>query len=129
MIAWFSRFLPKRQVRIIHAYGGMTLEDWRKDLAAISQAKELFRTPLIRGILSVMRTSIPCGYPARGNQVNDTMANIELGRIQGYMDAVNLLESLPNQEGKPDEQIPNDYGVPDDWTDFSHPAPEPIKLK
>lgn len=87
---------------------GMTLDKWLSNPDLAIRAKALFEDELTKMIFGVLQNSIPSGWPARGQVVNDTTANIELGRIQGYMDCLNLLNLL----GTP---APVRTEVPLDW--------------
>ena len=94
---------------------GHNLITWRQHPVLSNQLAGAFREELFRHVLSVLYNSIPSGYPARGNTLNDTMANIELGRVQGYMDCLNLLQSLsitPTTTEPPEQN----YGANDDTT-------------
>lgn len=71
---------------------------------------------LFRHVLSVLYNEIPCGYPRRGDTLNDTMANIELGRVAGFMDCLNLLQSLA-QSPPTTEPPEQDYGASNDTSD------------
>lgn len=81
---------------------GYTLETWHAS-GMPGAAKALFGEETFRHIYAVLYNSIPSGYPGRGVVVNDTTANIELGRIQGYLDCLNLLQSLAIPRAKNEE--------------------------
>jgi hypothetical protein len=87
---------------------GYTLDQWQSSPDLVNGWKKLESEDLYRHGMSVLYNNIPSGYPARGQTVNDTMANIELGRYQGYMDCMNLLQALSFDSPKSDE-------VPMDW--------------
>jgi hypothetical protein len=92
---------------------GYTLNKWQSSPDLVAGWKNLAKEDLFRHGMSVLYNSIPSGYPARGQQVNDTMANIELGRYQGYMDCLNLLQALAFDAPK-SEEAPMDWNAQPD---------------
>ena len=60
--------------------------------------------------MSALINAVPKGYPLRGEAVNDTAANIELGRIQGFMDCMATLQIL-GEEFQKDEVPEVTYGA------------------
>lgn len=61
-------------------------------------------------MMAAVHNGIPSGYPMRGQPTDPTTAAVELGRIQGYMDCLNLLQLLctPIPQHK---EVDQDYGA------------------
>jgi len=87
---------------------GYTVATWRKNDVLVKNFAEFQREALYQHILSVLLNGIPSGYPQRGNVINETMAAVELGRMQGYLDCLNLFQSLSRTTPEPVE-VPQDY--------------------
>ena len=94
---------------------GHTLQSWRANPFLSESLKKTFDTELFRHFFSVLYNEIPSEYPRRGDTLNDTMANIELGRSQGYINLLNLIRSLA-VNSKTEETVEQTYGS-DDTTD------------
>jgi hypothetical protein len=45
-------------------------------------------------VMSVLRNSAPRGYPIRGEKYTSDQLAVELGRKEGYADAIMVLESM-----------------------------------
>lgn len=98
---------------------GETLTSWRANQALCESLRSQMDTELMRRFMSVLYNSIPSGYPERGQVVNDTMANIELGRNQGHLGVINLIQVMQIPSTKT-EEIEQDYGaerIADKWSD------------
>lgn len=118
---WFNKIFgrgvteqPLRPIPRCEPYPvGYTLGKWQASPHLAEQAQQLFHEELFRHIMAVLVNSIPSGYPARGAVVNDTTANIELGRIQGYLDCLNLLNSLATPV-RTHEELPTTWNAETD---------------
>lgn len=95
---WRTRPIP---VAVIGPKPALTLDVWRTHDTRTGYMRDLLKQPLFRDALCVLYNAIPRGYPARGELVNDTMAAIELGRIQGFMDALGVIYQMGTPAHKP----------------------------
>lgn len=71
----------------------LTLTQWRKDSALITEAKKLWANPAFRLMLQVMRNESPVNYGIAG-QPDATARISRLGEITGYHGALNNLEAF-----------------------------------
>lgn len=70
-------------------------------------------TPAGLRFLAVMYHSQPTGYPFRREELSATTAAVELGRKEGYMDALLMLEALQNPPKKNTiEELESEYKDP-----------------
>lgn len=76
-----------------------------------------FKKPIFQHVLTILVHHRPRGFPMRGQQVSDTQAAIELGRVEGYNNCLDLFLSLANPPAVNQEPIESDYGVSDGTTD------------
>jgi hypothetical protein len=107
MFNFFFKRKPKPIPRLLVIPTSYTLEMWVKNNLSV-QFEKMMEEKLLAYAISVLINQIPSGFPLRGQKVNDTQANIELGRINGYLECLHLLQSL----GKPfiaPEQIEETY--------------------
>lgn len=74
----------------------------------VLHAQEWQRSALGGHMMAVLHNSIPYGYPMRGSEVSPTAAALELGRMQGYMDCLNLLNAICTPQPTQNE-VPQDY--------------------
>lgn len=89
---------------------GYTLVEWRLNKQLPGHLKKIFKEPTMQHAFSVLYNQIPSGFPLRGEQVNDTQAAIELGRMNGYMECLSLFKSLAVAQ-EPQQQVEQDYGA------------------
>lgn len=89
---------------------GYTPETFRANPGMVKMAEDWKRSALGGHIMAALHNGIPYGYPMRGSDTNPTTAAIELGRVQGYMDAIHLLNSLCTSTDIPKE-VEQDYGA------------------
>lgn len=85
---------------------GYDIVEWCKHPELAIALKKAFSEELFRLFLAVLYNEIPSGYPRRGEQLNDTMAAIELGRVQGHLNLLNLIQSMtitPVQKDVPEQ--------------------------
>lgn len=89
---------------------GHTLESFRSNKALVEEFRKLQGTELWRHVLAALYNSMPGSYPLRKAVENDTHSSLELGRIQGYHDCLNVLTFLAvaNESA---EQIEPTYGA------------------
>ncbi len=69
--------------------------------------------------MAVLYNAAPSGYLQRGAQVDGVAAALELGRVQGHLGVITILQALTIQNVK-DEAPEVDYGASekkdgDDW--------------
>ena len=89
---------------------GHNLQSWRANPFLAESLRKAFDAELFRHFFSVLYNEIPSEYPRRGDQLNDTMANIELGRSQGYINLLNLMRSMAVNP-KQTESVEQDYST------------------
>lgn len=96
---------------------GYTLEDWRTNKELPGHAKKIFEEPVMRYAFSVLYNQIPSGFPLRGQDVNETQAAVELGRVNGYIECLALLKSLA-QSPEQNQEVEQTYGAEkaDTWS-------------
>lgn len=94
-----------------------TLEEWRTNKELPGNLKKVFDEPIMRHVFAVLGNQIPSGFPLRGQDVNETQAAIELGRMNGYIECLSLLKSLSRNPEFPQE-VEQDYGAEktDTWS-------------
>jgi hypothetical protein len=109
----------------IPVINGMTLEKWRKETSNIAAARDLWKHPVFQDILSIARNAQPRGYPPRGVPINSTMAAVELGRCQGYLDCLGIIEATVDIPPEPTPDIPSDFGAEEAMKDY--PTEEPAE--
>jgi len=100
----------KRKTEFAPYPSGYTPDEFRSNPGLVKMTHDLFNGALGGHILAALHNGMPYGYPMRGNDLSPTAAAVELGRVQGYMDCLNLLNSLgelPNIQN----EIPQDYGA------------------
>ncbi len=105
-----KKAISKASEKVPLVLNGHTANSFRELPELCANWQLLMSEPTAKHVLSVMYNSIPRGYPARGQLVNDTTAAIELGRNQGFLDALSLLQLLTQPVTK-QEQIDQDYGA------------------
>jgi len=91
---------------------GYTPAEFKSNPGLVSMAESFRRSALGGHIFAALHNGVPYGYPQRGLEVNPTTAAIELGRVQGYMDCLQLFHSLCIVPEMPKE-VPQDYGAED----------------
>src|SRR5262249_470115 len=85
-------------------FHGYTASEFRDNPNLVAEASNLFNKTALGGhIMAVLINSIPSGYPMRGRNIDPTEASIELGRIQGYMDAIALIRLLCTHKDETNE--------------------------
>lgn len=89
----------------------MDVQKWRSNPQRVDDARQMFATQLWGDIFSILHNAMPRGYPLRGMQVDPTSAAIELGRKEGFADAIAILESLAVSDNKAVDHIPSEFGV------------------
>lgn len=89
----------------------MSLEKWHNEPSYTTAARELYKTQLFQDILGVLHSRIPSGYPLRGENITDTQAAIQLGRMLGYMDALDVINVLTIYKDQIPPEIEPDYGA------------------
>ena len=87
----------------------MTVNEWQANPLLAEQADELFKEALMGHILAVLHNAIPVQHIRQTTYTGDQAA-VELGRVQGYLDCLNLLESLPIKSSVAEEIEPT-WGV------------------
>ena len=100
----------KRRKQFLPFPTGYTAEEFRSNPGMVNLAQEWQRSGLGRNIMAALHNGMPYGFPMRGSDVNSTTAAIELGRVQGYMDCLNLLNLLCSPPVTMDE-VEQDYGA------------------
>ena len=88
----------------------MSLVDWQRHGELVNSARELFDTALWQKMLGVLYNGLPIEYLRRPGATPTDVARA-LGRVEGYVDCMNLLQSLgiaPAQS----VDIPTTWGVP-----------------
>ena len=94
-----------------HVYPrGYTIAEFCANPNLVKSAKEFMDSQLGGHILAALHNGLPSGYPTRGTVVNDTTANIELSRMLGYLDCLNVLYALTTESTAPKE-LEVTYGV------------------
>lgn len=112
---------PKPRFISVIARSGMTLERWRADDDNVKEARSLFKDSRFNGVMSVLRSEIPQGFPARGMVINDTMASVELGRVQGYMDCLRMIASCAEFKPQNPDEVPAEFGADEILRDEHYP--------
>lgn len=113
MLRWL-RSQTKKQVPIyIFQPTGMTLERWQSSSLYTAEARRLFADRTFQDIFSLLTNHRPQGYPVRGQDVSDTQALIELGRIEGYNDCLRLIVSLAQLPPKMREPLEATFEPPE----------------
>jgi len=89
---------------------GYEVAEFRNNPALVQQFRDFLNSGLGGHVMAALINAVPKGYPLRGEAVNDTAANIELGRIQGFMDCMATLQIL-GEEFQKDEVPEVTYGA------------------
>lgn len=87
--------LFKKRIRIqVVRSTALRVEDWRQSPELVTYAAKLLNTPEFRTLLDVLRNESPAnfGFPVTGVSAEDRITYA--GRIEGYNQAMNLIESL-----------------------------------
>ena len=87
---------------------GYSPDEFRANESLVTLASEFRRSALGGHFFAALHNGVPYGYPERGKEMNPTTAAIELGRVQGYMDCLQLLHLLCTVPPKQID-IPQDY--------------------
>ncbi len=88
---------------------GYTADEFRANAGMVSMASAFRRSMLGGHIFSALHNSVPCGSFNPDKEVHPTTAAVELGRVQGYMYCLQLLNTLCTPEPVMAE-VPQDYG-------------------
>lgn len=87
------------------------LKRWFEEEADVIALRTFRDSEVGRRVFAVLYASVPSGFPLRGAPVTDTQSAIELGRINGHIGAVHLLEAMCEfPEEQPDHEEP-DFGA------------------
>lgn len=110
---------PALKPDLLPIHHGITLELWQARPDYVKWAHELFLSKEGSELLSVVRNQMPVPPP----ESNHSFA---LGRVSGYMEAINVLTSTAYMPPPPLQQIPVTY-EPEGKEDnrFEDIAPEP----
>jgi hypothetical protein len=102
---------PKPSIGLKHLNPELDLAAFRAEPGLVVSAKELYHTALFQKMRTVVHNHRPRGFPARGQALNDTQANIELGRMLGYEDCLSVLDAMTwaVQADETTNQTPWDY--------------------
>ncbi len=87
---------------------GYSPDEFRANSGMANMASTFRRSALGGHIFAALHNGVPYGYPERGKEMNPTTAAIELGRVQGYMDCLQLFHMLCTPQQIPVD-IPQDY--------------------
>lgn len=100
----------KRRTEFAPYPSGYTPDEFRSNPGLVVMAESWRRSALGGHMMAAVHNGIPSGYPMRGQPTDPTTAAVELGRIQGYMDCLNLLQLLctPIPQHK---EVDQDYGA------------------
>lgn len=84
---------------------GKNLMLWQTSKASVDQARELFATEFFQELLSVLHAHIPHGF-ASGDG-----AGQQLGRMNGYMEALRVLEATCDYAPMKTEEPESTFGI------------------
>jgi len=98
----------------------LTLADWHANPALVDSARELFDSALWRRMLGVAYNGLPLEYLRKAG-ASPTDASRALGRIEGYVDCLNLFQSLGIHAAESVE-MPITWGAVHDETTERHLA-------
>lgn len=111
-IKWLSSLWPKRQKVILRVplRKGMNLSKWRESPDLIRGARQLWKNGVFLDMIAVLKNNTPAREVSiqTATEVNSL---IELGRIRGYEQAVELLENLADYPTQPVKDIETDWGA------------------
>jgi hypothetical protein len=83
---------------------------WREQPQNTANLRRAFlEHGILKDWLSVAWAHIPRGGPPRSTPINDTEASIELGRVQGYMQCLDLLQACFDYRPEPTKTPPMTY--------------------
>lgn len=86
----------------------MTILDWNKDSVAQQELDAFLKTKTGQDLISVLESRmhrVPRGIP-----IDQVTANMELGRVNGYMDCLGLLQLM-----RKEIETPNSEPLTPDW--------------
>lgn len=105
---WLRKLLRRKPEPPVGAYRrGWNLTRWKSHPELIEQARELFASPLGASMLAVLHASIPHGYAHAPGQ--------QLGRMNGFLEAIRVLESLADGPEKPEVELEATWGAEDEF--------------
>jgi len=109
-MSWFNRkHKPDATPKSVFPRG-YSLTEFRSNKVLAEEARKFFMETQLGGhIMAVMHNSAPRGFPLRGQDVNPTSAAVELGRMQGYADALIVIAAMCQYAGT-EKEIEADYG-------------------
>jgi hypothetical protein len=107
---WFKKHRTAIEAPKLIFPQGYSLDEFRSNKILSEEARKFFLETQLGGhILAVLHNSAPRGFPLRGQDVNPTSAAVELGRMQGYADALIVVAAICSYAG-PGAEIEADYG-------------------
>lgn len=98
----------------------MTLHQWKQSPELIKEARQLWVSNTFQDMLSVLVNHEPSGT-FRPTPITPTEAAIDLGRVQGYREALELIQSLCEYPPDPVPEVEMDYGAEQILAEEQHP--------
>lgn len=72
--------------------------------------RKLLASPLMRDAIGVLYSQMPVALSSDDAKVTDTQSSIQLGRIQGYVHAMEVIRVMGQFQKTPPDQIESDFG-------------------
>ncbi len=122
-IKWLMSLWPERQKVMVRVplRKGMNLSKWRESPELIRGARQLWKNGVFLDMISVLKNNTPA-REASIQSPTEVTSLIELGRIRGYEQAVELLEELANFPTQPAKDIETDWGSDDIMAKDNYPT-------
>lgn len=100
----------KQPLKIPLPNTGITVQTWIGSELWKELSGEL-RKPIWQHAVTILVASRPRGFPMRGQNITDTQAALELGRVEGYNNCLDLLQSLATPPQSLPQPMESDYGT------------------
>jgi hypothetical protein len=111
---WLKRDQPTRVIPTIQLDTLATLNDFRQKKNLVDRMQKLWKDPFFKLVVSVLSNTSPRGYPPRGTGFTAEQALVELGRKEGYADAIDTLRIMAIQAQVVNTELETTWGVDDE---------------
>lgn len=87
----------------------LALQRWYQEESDVIAWRTFRDSPSGKRLFGFLYSNIPSNFPLRGDPVTDTQASIELGRVNGMIGTIQLLEMLCEFPQKPPDHLEADF--------------------
>lgn len=91
------------------------LDKWRSSSTLTSAARQFFETSMTGvEMLAILDESVPRGFPYRGEKFTGDQAVLELGRIEGFRDAIEIIKLMAVDPAPMPQPIESTFEKPEE---------------